>query len=1425
MKKPSHISHPLKNRKGTSQKTRIISALSPDSAPIDGKTLADRLFLISSYARQINFYEYRKNDRDGEYQELSHWLPFFRNSLPFQLAELSKTSADALEEQFLLLISELNANPSKQSLESVMIFILNKIISPTALLSRTIEEAENSFSIPLNAIVKSAFIEALKSYISLYNASATFLCLEKKNFSDYMKAPWQLKVQEVFALDPCIKHSKKGKKEAFLKAADVLNTLFAQMLKGFREIITASPQYIEESLLPLKESLQKRHQPHLALLFSFLELFNHLQGNINDLGKKHLDFFYERVLKMIPKDAVPDKAHLIFEMAKHLDEYPLPEGLLLKNGKDVNKEDIQFALDHEIVLDKAQVKELKTLSLYDVRDNGNSYIEGVYTAPVANSADGLGKAFKKDQSQNWSSLGSKYSKYIEEGKTIANEHPKARLGFVISSPVLLLEEGKRTITIRLNCQLPQNSSHTTLEIKNELESLVTQPIYHLTDDLIDNCAASLSPEAKQFLRDFLSKESPYLIEDLKKFLSVEDPVSCEPVFSEVEKRTLCNCLQLSSTTLSEPIFNISFSGEKDWVIPKPGNITDIKINLPAFPELATDGDLQFEIKVVLEEDDPMVVFYDEKQLKEKIPLKKPFPLVKIEANTGINIKKNIFGCDDLSAPPPPGDPNRCCLKKEKRSEEEINVSLYHFLKGLTLVDSRIDVEVCEVKNLIVQNDENLQDVNKPVFPFGPRPKVDSAFYIGSREVFCKNWESFRLNVKWKDRPADFSTYYEAYNQNPPPTIDDSSFSVKGSVLESGNWEEDGTKEMFTPQETFPGCPDIDGVTYDNGYTWQRADFGASAANYVVKSMPVDPLVPLNVNSRKAFFRLQLKGEDFQHDRYAFVLAQQMFKLADVADLIKSAGFITQVDQSCTLATLNEDQITDLINEVDAQGGSGGTINNLIMAFLKGRIFPPPIIRGLNNISDELQSKVCALKTLIENITGGVDVVLPNEPYTPLIKSLSVDYKAHATREDMDIVHLYPFENTSKFEDIEKSPTLFPFLNDEGTLFIGMEDIQPGGNLSLLFQLAEATADSERDRAKINWHYLKNNEWILLKPHLDVISDHTDGLTVSGIVTIALPDTFSKTGSTLMPDNLYWIKASAEENVQAVAEIIGVHSQAARASAHMSELNDKNRLDTALEAGSISKLVEGDFSVKKVEQLYDSFEGRKPEAEGHFYIRVSEHLKHKGRGIMIGDHEKITLEGFPQIYKVKCISHTMGLSANEYRRDLEVAPGYMVICVIPDLSKLKSGDQLKPKVPLSILEKIGDHIRSKTSPFARIKVMNPRYEEVNVSVSVRLHRGKPDAFYAKKLKEDITLFLAPWATGSSEDINFGQEVLFSDLVGFIEQLDYVDFIVNLELEGECDQKGAVIKPLTARSVLTGGKICVNINKEKCPEPTNEQVELI
>src|SRR5690606_35567841 len=106
-------------------------------------------------------------------------------------------------------------------------------------------------------------------------------------------------------------------------------------------------------------------------------------------------FFYKDVLKLTPREAKPDHAHLIFEIQNALDQHLLKKGLLAKDGKDSRKEDVHYSLDEEIVVNKAQVADQRTLFLNYETVSEQTYLEGVYMAPDATRADGVKVDFKE----------------------------------------------------------------------------------------------------------------------------------------------------------------------------------------------------------------------------------------------------------------------------------------------------------------------------------------------------------------------------------------------------------------------------------------------------------------------------------------------------------------------------------------------------------------------------------------------------------------------------------------------------------------------------------------------------------------------------------------------------------------------------------------------------------------------------------------------------------------------------------------------------------------------------------------------------------------------------------------------------------------------------------------------------------------------
>jgi hypothetical protein len=301
-------------------------------------------------------------------------------------------------------------------------------------------------------------------------------------------------------------------------------------------------------------------------------------------------------------------------------------------------------------------------------------------------------------------------------------------------------------------------------------------------------------------------------------------------------------------------------------------------------------------------------------------------------------------------------------------------------------------------------------------------------------------------------------------------------------------------------------------------------------------------------------------------------------------------------------------------------------------------------------------------------------------------------------------------------------------------------------------------------------------------------------------------------NTILPKGLHWIKAAIPFNSKSVAETIGIHTQAVRVTFTNDAANDQMRLATPLDASQISKLKEADAKVKKISQPYPSFGGSVPEEQGQYYVRVSELLRHKGRAIQKFDYERIVLDAFPQVFKVKCINHSQGLDAAAFTNDFPMAPGHVLIAVIPDLNKLKAAQAFEPKAPLSLLEKIQESLQKIASPFVKLKVMNPRYEKVNCCIQVKLYPGKDKGYYKDKLAADLREYLAPWAVGVYDKLSFGQCIYRSDIVYFLETRDYVDYVQDLRLWHEgatTDTAVTNVCPITPRSILIAGDVEVNI----------------
>ena len=468
--------------------------------------------------------------------------------------------------------------------------------------------------------------------------------------------------------------------------------------------------------------------------------------------------------------------------------------------------------------------------------------------------------------------------------------------------------------------------------------------------------------------------------------------------------------------------------------------------------------------------------------------------------------------------------------------------------------------------------------------------------------------------------------------------------------------------------------------------------------------------------------------------------------------------------------------------------------------------------------------------------GSTTAVKPTEPYTPEIEFIAADYTSVQTiRFDSSektgfenraarLFHLAPFGFAEQHPFLKtKAPDttmyLFPQLRHlnivdeslpegqpvthEAEFFIGVTGLKPPQNLALLIQVADGTANplAVKPPHHLHWSYLRGNEWIAFNQN--DIEDQTEGLLKSGIVTLSMPRDASDT-NTLLSRDQHWIRVAVASKSDAVCQLILVAAQGLL-SVFTDKGNDPSFAAKVLPAGTISKLAIPVSEVKKISQPFESFGGQGAESPSSFYTRVSERLRHKDRAITLWDFEKLTLEAFPEIYRVKCLNHTQyepnDSGTGIYR---ELAPGHATIVTIPDHRFHNLRDPLKPFTSLGLLQDIGTFLQKRVSCFVTLHVNNPQFEEVRVTMKVRFLDGFDETYSTNLLQESITRFLSPWAFSENGNPTFGGRIYKSVIIDFVEEQPYIDYVTDVQLFHDIGGiKG------TADNLFVEGSIAVSI----------------
>lgn len=1705
---PQNI-HPLV-RDGRSQDDRRLAALEPDTLKVDDRSLEQILEFVYEYARQVNYYDRELNKKD--------WLAFFRNSVPFQLARIMRMDLDELRKEYNTLAIVIQKELDFPALNPILDFLIGQA-SQVNFWKTKLKKDTSGLKEFVDNLIQTNLSSALRTLIKYANAANIWGYPSKSDFFSSLRGGWNLTPLDSVGIDTefaalAAAHSADAKGSAEGASTAALPTLERRhklaVAKGkldvlFETFFEAMQLIQSEAKARLRASVDshKVHEPHLGLFFAFLEVFGEARNDLNRMTKRHLDFYYKKVLRLKEKDAVMDKVHLVFELSPLEETYLLEKGMRFNAGEDAAEVDMHYELEDDIVVDSAQVERLQTIFLDQVPRERNDeqtdqeaayQVRGIFKAPQANTADGQGEAFLDENNRSWKTVGAKVSKSVDEEKTTSRDnpqyklHPTANFGVVLGSKALFLQEGQRTITLRLACD--KLALEKRLDDFAHFETAVKTQ-FALTDQTRSKLAENgfefdLIP---QLLNQWKSGKERYTEE-------VVTPHAKHPYYLSHPQREL-----LVKYAERRNPFEVYLTVDGEWLAVS-------EVDFYVEPVSAEQFNLVLEME--LDEIQPAIIAFDPEVHGLQLDLE--VPAVKLELNH--DFTPFVLG--------PIG---------------KQGVSLYNYFRFLKVQEINFEVDVRNVRSLILQNSDGTFAADAPFQPFTADPKVGEQLYIGSQEVFQKDLVGLDLHLSWGGLPDNpFWLHYLGYRPliessglshdianlqyvvgvvqklqdtfagqmtiqaldefagNLAKTLTDDEEGFKTALKEisaslegrteipsslqpwllkimdilAGASEVSGVKTLLGALRTDlvgqadpPNLPQILQELYDDhassGISSKVLGFLSDLQQQVQSGAPVilaflqelqrslavairssidellttqpqpgdfrwdihllknrawhnftknsryelfdyqfrsndqdfllgkpfpeksfkfilnpstitgseisEEIEELGVNTNAGFIRLSLKPEDFGHEEFPDLLSkhltaqglwgveigqaekeeadeqnavekkkleearsdfqpitrmpdvlylgfEEMVAILKLAALELSSWMIFVLEK---LAPEAEEQraLIDARNAIGKDHPDYAGIKSLISALntrvaeaaekvdefcdelilastdakpgrdpftgtYKTSTFPnfltttlPKIQEPIDKILETNNELIAALEehgkdplhyvnlgitaatsimALVENRAllhfEGIAslaklflqfyklnedgttydssynthyIPIPREPYTPEITSLYFNYRAVANSSQVDFFHLHPFDGgyqQYQLKTAHSQPELLPPLTDEGTLYLGLNNLRPGSKLHLLFQMAESTADPFTEQATVNWSYLASNSWVPLENGFDVLSDETNGLIKSGIVEISIPKNINKDNTILSPE-LYWIKAAVPERAVAVSETIAVHTQAARV-VFIDRKNDLQRLSKPLPKGSIAEAVETFDEIDAVNQFYDSFGGRPKEENITFYTRVSEQLRHKGRGITVFDFERLILENFPQIYKVKCITHTLGRMASA-TQDHHLAPGFVTVAVIPNLQNIQFANRFEPRATVALLKDIEKLIRKRVSPFVRLRVLNPDYEEVNFSGNIGFVEGIDEIFHIDKLKKAVQEFLAPWAFDPIAQIAFGGRIFRSTVLRFIEEQPYVDYVTDFNMFGADRMNVADIAATSARAILVPGKM--SFESIECCYPSN------
>jgi len=204
--------------------------------------------------------------------------------------------------------------------------------------------------------------------------------------------------------------------------------------------------------------------------------------------------------------------------------------------------------------------------------------------------------------------------------------------------------------------------------------------------------------------------------------------------------------------------------------------------------------------------------------------------------------------------------------------EQTDMSVFDCLIDLVIQKIGLTVSVTGLQNIILQNDQSTLNPKKPFEPFGFEPDVRDGLYFTNEEIAQKAITNLQVHPEWINQPDDFAAHYDNYWKVEQDTLTpkDEDKKIKTNL--------DFTTDIFLyhnfnelpVKDQLPLFPEGEIIKIDN----IPALLQQTRPGYEYKSIEIPDTDQTEVTDWQRYFKLELNGIDFQHTLYNDLFVKQ-----------------------------------------------------------------------------------------------------------------------------------------------------------------------------------------------------------------------------------------------------------------------------------------------------------------------------------------------------------------------------------------------------------------------------------------------------------------------------------------------------------------------------------------------------------------------